>query len=54
MKVHISQINVGDIIFHEGEEKTVCANNIKDCPFMGRSLFGDSYNIGYKLVTKIR
>jgi hypothetical protein len=52
--VHISQINSGDTILHNGEEKTVSTNNIKNCSFIGKSLFGDSYNCGHKLVTKIK
>lgn len=52
-QVHISQIQVGDTILHNGEQKTVSGNNLKLCRFMGTTLFGDSYNLGYKLVTKI-
>ena len=51
--IHISQIRVGDTILHNGEIKTVSGSNIKKCSFMGISLFGDSYNLGYKLVTRI-
>ena len=51
--VHISTIKAGDTIIHNGEVKTVSGNNIKYCSFMGVSLFGDSYNLGHKLVTKI-
>lgn len=52
-KVHISRIRIGDTILHNGEIKTVSGNNMKRCPFMGVTLFGDSYSIGYKLVTRI-
>jgi hypothetical protein len=52
-KVHISQIRPGDTVFHEGHERTVSKSNIKRSPFMGVSLFGDTYNLGYKKVTKI-
>jgi len=52
-KVHISAIQSGDAILHNNEVKTVSNNNIKDCRFMGRTLFGDSYNLGYKLVTRV-
>ncbi len=51
--VHISEINSGDAILHNGEIKTVCNRTIKNCSFMGRTLFGDSYNLGNKLVTRI-
>lgn len=52
-KVHISQIRVGDTIIHEGFMRTVSGNNIKRCSFMGKTIFGDSYNLGYKLVTRV-
>ena len=51
--VHISQIKQGDTIKHNGKITTVCKSNIKTCSFMGVSIFGDSYNSGYKLVQKI-
>jgi hypothetical protein len=52
-EVHISQIMKGDTILHNGQMTTVSQNDIKNCPFMGRSLFGDSYNGGRKLVKRI-
>lgn len=52
-QVHISEIRVGDTILHNGEIKTVSGNNIKNCSFMGKTLFGDSYNLGHKLVVKV-
>ena len=51
--VHISQISVGDTIEHEGKLRTVSGNNIKRDSFMGRTLFGDSYNLGNKPVNKV-
>jgi len=53
IKVHISQIKIGDVILHNGFERTVCNKIIKHCNFMGTTLWGDSYNLGYKLVTKV-
>jgi hypothetical protein len=50
--VHISMIAVGDTVEHEGKLKTVCKNNIKR-GFCGRTLFGDSYHAGYKLVKRV-
>lgn len=47
---HISQIKIGDTVIHEGHERTVSRSNLKNCPFMGKTLFGDSYNIGYRKV----
>ena len=52
-QIHISQITVGDTIIHNGEVTTVSGTNIKHDSFMGITLFGDSYNLGYKKVTKI-
>lgn len=51
--IHISKLRVGDTILHEGKEKTVSGNNIKRCSFMGISVFGDTYNLGYKPITRI-
>jgi hypothetical protein len=53
-EVHISTIKKGDTIIHvDGFVRTVCQNNIKEDKFMGRSLFGDSYKSGHRLVKKI-
>jgi hypothetical protein len=53
IEIHISLIVVGDMIIHNGEMKTVSGNNIKVDSFMGTTLFGDSYKIGYKKVIKV-
>ena len=37
----------------DGKMKTVSRSNIKTCPFMGVSLWGDSYMSGRKLVEKV-
>jgi hypothetical protein len=50
---HISEVKAGDTILHNGEVKTVSVNNIKGNPFIGKTLFGDSYNLGYKKVEVI-
>ncbi len=52
-KVHISEIKSGDAIFHKGAVRTVCNRTIKNCSFMGKTLFGDSYSLGYKLVIRV-
>lgn len=52
-KVHISTIQVGDTVIHDGEVLTACTNNLKYDSSLGYSLFGDSYNLGYKLVTLV-
>jgi len=49
-KVHISEIKAGDAIIHNGELVTVSVCDIKTCKFMGITIFGDSYNLGYKPV----
>jgi len=50
---HISSIVAGDTIIHNGEMKTVSGNNIKFDSCMGKTLFGDSYNLGHKKVIKV-
>lgn len=47
---HKDDVKVGDTIEHAGHERTVCACDIKHDAFMGRTLFGDSYRLGYQLV----
>jgi hypothetical protein len=46
IKVNIRKIQAGDTIIFQGKEKTVCAKDIRECPFMGRSIFGDSCLLG--------
>lgn len=52
-KIHISEIKSGDAIIHNGNLVTVANSDIKYCKFMGITIFGDSYNLGYKLVTRV-
>jgi|14BtaG_2_1085337.scaffolds.fasta_scaffold21476_3 hypothetical protein len=49
-KKHISKVCSGDTIFHQGEIKTLGDRWISHCPFMGKSIWGDSYHSGYKPV----
>jgi hypothetical protein len=51
--VHISQINIGDAILHDGKIRTVCNRTMIESSFMGRTLFGDSYRLGNKPVKRI-
>lgn len=51
---HINEIKIGDSVLHNGTIKTVGRQNIKQCSFMGRTLWGDSYHIGYKPVKTIK
>lgn len=48
---HINDIKPGDTVLRDGELLTVTARDINDDCFMGRTLFGDSYNLGYTLVS---
>ena len=50
---HISTIKTGDTIKHENIICTVSSNNIKYNSFLGITIFGDSYNLGTKLVEKL-
>jgi len=52
IKVHIDEIRPGDVIFHNGDFRTVTKGSIKNCLFMGKTLFGDNYRSGTKAVTK--
>ena len=52
--VHINQINAGDVIIHNGIEMTVTPKDIKEDGFMGKSVFGDSYRLGYLPVLKVK
>ncbi|HFI6272816.1 TPA: hypothetical protein ACGSK8_004571 [Escherichia coli] len=50
-KRHINDIKPGDTVLRGGELWTVTARDIKNDAFMGRTLFGDSYNLGNNPVT---
>ena len=50
---HIKDIKAGDIVLFHGVEKTVTEKDIKEDAFMGRTLFGDSYCLGYRAVLKV-
>lgn len=52
-QVHISTIRAGDTIQHDGKVVTVCGKDIKRCNFMGITIFGDSYALGHRPVTKV-
>jgi hypothetical protein len=52
-KVHITQIQPGDTVFHEGLVRTVCRRKITKDSFMGSMLFGDSYQLGSKPVYRV-
>lgn len=49
---HISDIRPGHVIERDGDLVTVGEDFIKRCPFMGVSLYGDTYALGTKLVKR--
>ena len=52
--LHINLIQQGDtVICSDNVHRTVCPKDIKFSSFMGRTLFGDSYALGHKLVPTI-
>lgn len=53
-EVHISTIQAGDTILHNGLIRTVGNVNIRHSSFMGITLFGDSYRLGNTLVKRLR
>jgi len=53
LQVHINAVKVGDTVEHNGVIKTVGACNIGGDSFTGRTLWGDSYQCGRKLVTRV-
>jgi hypothetical protein len=52
IEVHKNDVMVGDIILHDGRDRTVCRKDITVSSFMGVCLFGDSYHSGHKPVQK--
>jgi hypothetical protein len=53
IETHINNIVKGDTILFNNVPTTVCQKDIKYDPFIGKTLFGDSYNLGHKPVVKI-
>lgn len=54
MFIKLSELKIGDIVIHNGVEKTVTKQNLKRSEFMGTTFEGDSYNLGIKLIEKVR
>jgi hypothetical protein len=52
-EVHIDSIRVGDTVMHDNAMRTVSPAFISYGGFMGTSVFGDSYHLGNKKVTKV-
>jgi len=54
ISVHKDSIIPGDtIVCRDGQTRTVTPEYIKEDSFMGRSIFGDCYNIGTIKVQKV-
>ena len=51
-EVHISQIQSGDTILHDGDFRTLTDSYIKT-GFCGRSIWGDSYRAGTVKVKRV-
>ena len=51
-KVHISRLRIGDVIKHNGYFRTIGKDDIKFSSFMATTVFGDSYRLGKRLVTR--
>jgi len=52
-KIHISDVRPGDIVNHNGAMRTVSQSDIRRSEFMGVTLFGDCYRLGYKPVALV-
>ena len=52
-RVHISRVIIGDVVIHNGISSTVCKKDLDNTPFMGPTLFGDSYRLGRDLVKRV-
>lgn len=52
-KVNIKDITVGDTVIHNGRLKTVCRRAFSCDSFVGVMLWGDSYNMGRKMVERV-
>jgi hypothetical protein len=51
---HVNDVAVGEAIFFKGKYRTVGKKDIKRNSFMGRSIFGDSFSSGHKLVKVLK
>lgn len=52
-QVHITTIKAGDTVMHNDVMMTVCDSDLSRVDMLGVTLFGDSYHMGYKTVTKV-
>jgi len=52
--IHISELRAGDTIQHGEKLMTVCNNDLTNIAGMGRAVFGDTYKIGTKPVSRAK
>ena len=52
-KTHISLLQKGDTIMRDGVMHTLSSANLKRNPFMGPTIYGDSYKLGREPVIKV-
>ncbi len=51
-EIHIQSVRIGDtVLCSDGRERTVCPKDFKANREIGITLFGDSYQLGQKMVT---
>lgn len=48
--VHKSEVKIGDTVIHNGDLRTVGKETFGRDEFMGLTLWGDSYMLGYQKV----
>lgn len=48
--VNLNSVQGGDTVLHKGKLRTVSKSDITRDPFIGLSIFGDSYHIKRKIV----
>ena len=51
--IHISLVDIGDIIRHDGRDRTICKKDIGKVELLGRTIWGDSYWAGNKPVIRV-
>ena len=51
--VHISTLRIGDTVMFEGSQRTLSKSNFSFIEGMGRTIYGDSYQLGRKPVQRI-
>lgn len=52
-QVPVSALRAGDTVLMGGVLKTVCSKDLKRCPLMGATLWGDSHRLGRDLITRV-